>query len=92
MSKTFRPSKADSPPTEREVEVLWLMAEGLSNKLIAARLEVTEHTAKFHVRNCCLKMDTTNRTQAAVRFILQRTTDAQTKLGRAPQLSLQLVA
>ena len=46
--------KADTPLehlTEREVEVLALMAEGRSNKAIAERLYITEHTVEKHVKN-----------------------------------------
>ncbi|HZY04861.1 MAG TPA: response regulator transcription factor, partial [Anaeromyxobacteraceae bacterium] len=39
----------DEPLTPRELEVLGLLAEGLPNKAIAARLGISEHTAKFHV-------------------------------------------
>src|SRR5436305_2916498 len=45
------PSRVEpaEPLTPREIEVLQLLAEGLSNKRIAARLAISEHTAKFHV-------------------------------------------
>jgi len=53
--------------TRREREVLALMAEGLANKLIAERLGVTEHTAKFHVHTILGKLGTQSRTEAVVR-------------------------
>jgi len=90
MNKRKKNEKAGQPLTGREDEVLWLMAEGLSNKLIAVRLGISEHTAKFHIANACLKMGTTNRTEAAVNFVLSRPLDAQQRLR--PQKQLQLVA
>jgi two-component system, NarL family, nitrate/nitrite response regulator NarL len=53
--------------TPRELEVLELVAEGLSNKLIAARLNISEHTAKFHVNAILTKLGVQSRTEAVVR-------------------------
>jgi two-component system, NarL family, nitrate/nitrite response regulator NarL len=53
--------------TPRELEVLELVAEGLSNKLIAARLGISEHTAKFHVNAIMTKLGVQTRTEAVVR-------------------------
>jgi two-component system, NarL family, nitrate/nitrite response regulator NarL len=53
--------------TPREHEVLELVAEGLSNKLIAARLGISEHTAKFHVTAIMTKLGVQTRTEAVVR-------------------------
>ena len=50
--------------TPRELEVLQLVAEGLPNKTIAARLHVSEHTAKFHVSSIMLKLGAASRTEA----------------------------
>lgn len=74
--------------TEREDQVLWLMAEGLSNKQIADKLDISEHTVKFHVKNCCLKMGTTSRTKAAVQFVLTRSVAAHERLVAPPRLVL----
>ena len=52
------------PLTSRELEVLQLLAEGLPNKLIAARLHVSEHTAKFHVASIMTKLGAGSRTEA----------------------------
>jgi DNA-binding CsgD family transcriptional regulator len=52
------------PLTLREEEVLKLMAEGLRNKEIAARLGVTERTATFHVGNVLAKLGADGRVEA----------------------------
>ena len=52
------------PLTERELEVLGLLAQGLANKQIAAELGISEHTVKFHVSSIYTKLDVTNRTEA----------------------------
>jgi two-component system, NarL family, response regulator LiaR len=59
-----RASQPDYGLTEREAEVLALMAEGLSNADIAARLVVSLATAKYHVRNILAKMGVSSRTEA----------------------------
>lgn len=59
------------PLTPREAEVAELIANGLSNKLIAAQLNISEHTAKFHVEHVTYKLGAENRTQAAVRFVMR---------------------
>ena len=63
---------AGSPLTPREVEVMELVAEGLSNKLIAARLGIHDQTAKFHVANALVKLGASTRAGAAVKFLLAR--------------------
>jgi DNA-binding NarL/FixJ family response regulator len=50
--------------TPREVEVLRLMALGHGNKQIAAQLEISEHTAKFHVSSVLAKLGAQSRTEA----------------------------
>jgi DNA-binding CsgD family transcriptional regulator len=50
--------------TPREAEVLGLLAEGLANKEIAARLGFSVHTAKFHVESLLRKLDAVNRAEA----------------------------
>jgi DNA-binding CsgD family transcriptional regulator len=50
--------------TPRELDVLALLAEGASNKMIARRLGISVHTAKFHVGSLLDKLDATGRTDA----------------------------
>ena len=64
----------DRPPsapvedlTPRERSVLQLLAEGLSNKDIAARLAISEHTVKFHVNAILGKLGAHSRTEAVTR-------------------------
>jgi len=55
---------ARGPLTERELEVLGLLAKGLANKQIAVALGISEHTVKFHVSSIYTKLNVTNRTEA----------------------------
>ncbi len=57
--------------TSREIEVLRLMAQGYSNKQIAAELVITERTTKFHVSSILAKLEAANRTEA-VKIAVQR--------------------
>ena len=61
----------DEPLTAREVEVLELLAEGLPNKAIAARLRISDQTVKFHVSSIAGKLGAKNRTDA-VRLAVRR--------------------
>ncbi len=54
----------EEPLTARELEVLQLLSEGLSNKLIAKRLTISEHTVKFHVSATYAKLGAASRTEA----------------------------
>lgn len=54
----------EEPLTARELEVLQLLAQGLPNKIIATRLHITEHTAKFHVSSILMKLGASSRTEA----------------------------
>jgi LuxR family maltose regulon positive regulatory protein len=55
------------PLSERELEVLQLIAAGKSNSRIAQELFVTAGTVKTHIRNIYRKLDAHSRTQALVR-------------------------
>jgi DNA-binding NarL/FixJ family response regulator len=50
--------------TARELEVLRMMAEGAANKTIAWKLNISEHTAKFHVASILTKLNASTRTEA----------------------------
>jgi DNA-binding NarL/FixJ family response regulator len=55
---------ADDPLTPREREVLHMLAAGLGNKEIAARLHISDHTAKFHVSQILAKLTAASRAEA----------------------------
>jgi DNA-binding NarL/FixJ family response regulator len=61
-----RPHAPENLLTPREGQVLSLMATGLSNKLIAADLGISEHTAKFHVNGVLHKLEADTRTAAVM--------------------------
>jgi DNA-binding NarL/FixJ family response regulator len=52
------------PLSAREREVLALLGRGLSNKLIARELHISEHTVKFHVSSLYAKLRVSNRAEA----------------------------
>jgi len=58
------PAGGEAALTPRELEVLALLVEGASNKVIARRLGISVHTAKFHVGQLLDKLDATGRTDA----------------------------
>ena len=59
----------DATITNREREVLRLLAEGVGNKEIAWRLSITEHTVKFHVSSLMSKLNAGSRTEAVTQGI-----------------------
>ncbi|MBE0688909.1 MAG: response regulator transcription factor [Anaerolineae bacterium] len=62
-------SPAEEALTEREMDVLRLMARGMPNKEIAAALVVTERTVKFHISSILGKLGVTNRTEAVTHAV-----------------------
>jgi two-component system nitrate/nitrite response regulator NarL len=64
-----RGSKGIGDLTDRERQVVQLLAEGLSNKLIADRLGISDHTAKFHVNGVMAKLGSSTRTEAVVEAV-----------------------
>ena len=72
-----RPSRSEEPSgprldellTDRELEVLPLLARGLTNQEIARRLVISPGTVKHHVRHIVSKLGVSDRTQAAVRAV-----------------------
>ena len=63
--------------TDREIEVLRLLARGMSNKEIAAGLRVAEKTVKTHVSNILQKLHLADRTQAALYAVRERLADLE---------------
>ena len=59
-----QPGPPSQPLTPREVEVLGMLAEGLANKNIAARMGISEHTVKTHVASILAKLDAFSRAEA----------------------------
>jgi DNA-binding NarL/FixJ family response regulator len=57
----------DEQLTPREREVLELVSQGLSNKLIARKLQISEHTVKFHMSSIATKLGASSRTDAVRR-------------------------
>ena len=72
MSQVFKVSAGSKhgnttlvePLTSREIEILQLLAQGLTNKQIASRLRISAHTVKFHVSAIFNKLGTNNRMEA----------------------------
>lgn len=71
------PAAAALPPgetttlTPRELEILEMMAEGMSNRTIAARLKISRHTVKFHVASILTKLAARTRTEAVTTGVRQ---------------------
>jgi len=63
------PEALREPLSDRELEVLGLIAEGLSNKIIAYRLSISEHTVKTHVTAILAKLGAASRTEAVTQAI-----------------------
>jgi DNA-binding NarL/FixJ family response regulator len=59
----------EEPLTAREREVLELVSQGLSNKLIARSLQISEHTVKFHISSISTKLGASSRTDAVSRGV-----------------------
>ncbi len=55
--------------SRREIEVLQYAAEGVSNKKIAQLIGISERTVRFHVSNCCLKLDAHGRSHAIAKAV-----------------------
>ena len=53
--------------TPREIEVLVGLSEGLSNKAVARRLDISQHTVKFHVESIFRKLGATSRAEAVAK-------------------------
>jgi DNA-binding NarL/FixJ family response regulator len=69
QTRTPLPTEAHPALTGREVEILALLAEGLGNKTIAARLGISEHTVKTHVTSVFAKLGVSTRAEAVANAI-----------------------
>lgn len=68
-ARTLLGARADSPPvqlTSREAEVLGLVREGLANRQVARRLDISERTVKAHLTSAFARIGVSDRTQAAL--------------------------
>ena len=63
-SPPMLPGEPVEPLTLRELDVLQMLALGLSNKVIASRLNISEHTVKFHLSSIFSKLNASSRTEA----------------------------
>lgn len=94
--KWARPAKKGDPLTVRECEVALLLTDGLSNKLIADKLGLAEHTSKFHVTNVIKKLGASTRVDAAVIYArrldaAKRTEERDAWSKHSNELALQVV-
>ena len=67
LERDVDPEPAHVDLTPRELQVLQLLAQGASNKAIARRLDITPHTAKFHVASIVAKLGATGGTDAVAK-------------------------
>jgi NarL family two-component system response regulator LiaR len=72
---------AREPLSSREMEVLSLIARGLSNKEIASQLNLSEHTVNSHIGNILKKLHLANRTQAALYALREGIVDLEGENG-----------
>lgn len=70
----------DDPLTEREIEVIGLVAHGCSNQMIGNTLFISERTVRTHVSNILGKLHLANRTQAALYALKERLVDLEAKV------------
>lgn len=66
VKKPLQTAPCDARLSDRETQVLVALKRGLSNKLIAYEMDLSENTVKIHVRNVIRKLGVTNRTMAAL--------------------------
>jgi NarL family two-component system response regulator LiaR len=71
LNKPMNLPPTEDPLTEREMEILQLVARGLSNLQIAEALVISERTARTHISNILSKLHLANRTQAALYALRQ---------------------
>lgn len=87
------PTPSHSSLTDREREILSLVASGATNSDIARRLWITQQTVKFHVSNLYRKLDVTNRTEACHYAHLNGFVElGEPAASRAPQSTVTALA
>ena len=72
LSEADSPGKSFTHLTKREKEILCLLADGQSNKLIARNLGISDGTVKLHVKSILRKLDISSRVEAAVIAVEQK--------------------
>ncbi len=78
LQRTSNLTPTEDPLTAREVEILKLVAQGLSNQEIAEKLVISERTVRTHVTNILSKLHLANRTQAALYALREGLADLDT--------------
>ncbi len=78
LMREVRSPQSPEKLTEREIEVLRLLARGKANKEIAVELHISETTVKTHVSNILMKLGVLSRTQAALHAV---------RIGLVPNIS-----
>ncbi|GAA2777006.1 hypothetical protein GCM10020219_055160 [Nonomuraea dietziae] len=78
------PQRRPSPLTRREMEIARLVAQGMSNKAIAAALVIAQRTAEGHVEHILVKLGFTSRVQIAAWVSRQEPGDDPSLAGDAP--------
>ena len=64
LNQSVKSPDRESRLTQREIELLHLLSEGLSNKAISQRLSISENTVKYHIKQIMQKLGVQNRTEA----------------------------
>ncbi|MHB0867197.1 MAG: response regulator transcription factor [Thermoleophilia bacterium] len=72
-----KPSRGVDSLTEREKEILKLIADGLTNKEIAEKVFLSEKTVRNHITSIFLKLGVSHRTQAAIYYRDRNPTDLE---------------
>jgi DNA-binding NarL/FixJ family response regulator len=67
--KKNQTERSVEPLTDRETELLRLVAQGLPNRAVGERMSISENTVKYHMKNILQKLAVNNRTEAVTRAI-----------------------